>query len=292
MKKPFFLLLLSSFIFILISSCDKIEEDNYIVYSGAKAMWEEGSGVSDKTQRTLIEKYTGVRCINCPTAEVTINEAVASMGGRLIAVAIHDSSLAFCRPIGNSPDLRTPVGQLWSTYFGVAALSQYPMALVGRNQNTSGWALFNPVDAVIANVNDALNQDNVIAMAVDADKKNDSVNVVVNLEYLESTAENLAVTIIVIEDGIIATQRFPSFDSVGYVHNHVLRDAITDPWGTVVDDGRGDNTNTPVAAGTKRRGNFTFAPNNSWNIANCHIVAFVSRVSDKRILNVAECEIE
>lgn len=277
---------------LLFASCDKIEDDNYILYSGAKAQWEDGDGVSDKTQRTLIEKFTGVRCINCPTADVTINNAINTMNGTLIAVAIHDSSFAFCRPIGKSPDLRTPAGNEWSNYFGVAAGGQYPIALVGRNRSSSGWALFNPVSDVITPANEALNQPNLIAIALSAKKQNDSIQVVVNLEYLQSLSDSLALTLFIMEDSIRATQKLPNgTEDTNYIHNHVLRDAITNPWGTLVDDGRNGDDTTPVATGTKRRGNFTFAPNEAWNISHCHIVAYISRISDKRILNVAECSI-
>ena len=76
MKKIFHIFVLASvFIFV---SCDKIEQENYLVFSGAAGEWYEGTGVSDHSQRAIIEKYTGVRCVNCPSADVAIAAATAN----------------------------------------------------------------------------------------------------------------------------------------------------------------------------------------------------------------------
>ena len=45
--------------------CDKIDENNYIVYSGASGEWFDGTPVEDHSQRAFLEKYTGVRCAWC-----------------------------------------------------------------------------------------------------------------------------------------------------------------------------------------------------------------------------------
>lgn len=294
MKKTSYFFLLTSFLLLLFASCDKIEENERLIPAGAKAQWEEGDGVVDQSQRTIIEKYTGVRCNNCPKAETTINEAVAAMNGRLLAVAIHDSG-GFSKPYPNNPDMRCPVAQVWSQYFGVFDNGQYPTALVGRNRNTQGWALFNPVNDVSTAVSDALSQPNVIAVAVDATRKSNKIEVAVNLEYLQDFSDTLSLTLFIIEDSIHAMQILPDYTKdTNYIHNHVLRDAITDAWGVIIDDGRSEEeltAATPVKKGTKRKGNFKYEPKGEWNLANCHIVAMVSRYGNKRIMNVAECEV-
>ena len=82
-----------------IQSCDKIEQNDdgtYTVYSGAVGEWINGNGVADKSQRALLEKYTGLRCNNCPKADTVIATATAQYNGLLIPVSIHDSSFSFC----------------------------------------------------------------------------------------------------------------------------------------------------------------------------------------------------
>ncbi|MBQ6955088.1 MAG: Omp28-related outer membrane protein [Bacteroidales bacterium] len=276
-------------ILLVFASCDKIDEEERLVPAGAKAQWEEGSGVDDKTQRTLLEKYTGVGCINCPIADINIHKADSAMGGRLIAVSIHDFSSTLTSPVdATSPDLRTEVGQVWSSFFGI---TQLPMALVGRNRKASDWAMYNPADAslVMPSISDALDQPNVAALAVKAVKNGDDIDITVDLEYLQDLTDSLTVTLFIMEDSIRATQKNGHNIDTNYIHNHILRDAITDPWGALVDDGRTSNV---VNAGTKRRGSFTYTPSKDWRLDRCHIVAYLSNYASKRIYNAAKCDIE
>ena len=102
---------------LLMASCDKVDE--YIVYAGATAEWTPGSGVANKVQRALLEKYTGPHCTNCPPADEVIHGLMDTYGDKLVAVSIVDSS-NFGLPYANQPDLRTQEGNLWSQYFGIS----------------------------------------------------------------------------------------------------------------------------------------------------------------------------
>ena len=286
MKRIFNSICIIACVVFLFTSCDKIEEDNYIVYAGAAGKWYNGSGVADKSQRAIIEKYTGVRCVNCPTADEAINAATAQYGDRLIAVAIHDSS-NFTKPIGETPRLSTPDGETLSQYFGIRAAGQYPAAIVSRTVISSGWDIFTPTEGINSRVENVINNPASIAIAVDsAVTNNDTVNITVNIEFVQSVSEALTLTLMLIEDNLVVTQRLhDGSDDENYVHNHVLRDVITDVWGTDID--------CTGAAGEKRVAMFSYIPENKdWNLNNCHIVAFVSDKASKRIINVADCHIK
>ena len=267
-----------------LASCDKIEQDNYIVFSGAAGEWFDGNGVSDHSQRAIIEKYTGVRCKNCPNADIAINDAVASYGDKLIAVAIHDSS-NFTRPIGETPCLSTPDGDTWSLFFGIEK-NGYPTAIVNRTLNGNAWDLFNPTSGINSRVDNIIGQSAQVALAVDAQNNSSTVDIIVNLEFLQSVGSDLTLTLLLIEDGLVVTQRQPDgSDDENYVHNHVLRDVITDVWGADIEY----NHNS----GEKRIARFSYTPTSSeWNLSNCHIIAFVADKATKQILNAAQSEIE
>lgn len=284
-------LLLFVFAFVLVFiSCDKIEESNYVVYSGASGEWFDGDGVADHTQRAIIEKYTGVRCMNCPTAEDAINNAVAQYNGKLLAVAIHDSSTAFTRPYNGSPDLRTATGNAWSNYFGVFAAAQYPMAIVNRTQVSGSWDLFNPISGINSHVDPIVNSPATIAIQVEAGTQASSpatINTTVNIEFLEAVGDALNLTLFIIEDGINATQLMPDGSrNEDYIHNHVFRQVITDLWGAQVD--------CTGAKGEKRMAQFTAEAdlNLITDLTKCHIIAMISNRETRQILNVAECEIK
>lgn len=280
--KPLFILTVCT---LLLASCDKIDENNYILFSGAEGEWVDGQGVSDHSQRALIEKYTGVRCVNCPTADQAINDALTQYGSQLIAVAIHDSCLAFTRPIGDSPDLRTPDGDAWSKAFGIYNGS-YPNGMVSRKPTASGFDLFTPTSGINDRVNEVIDNEANIAIQCSAALADGTINIDVNLEFLSAISQPLTLTLFIMEDGINATQRMPDgTDNEDYIHNHVLRDVITDIWGADI-----DCTGT---AGEKRFARFAYAQyKEEWDLQHCHIVAFVSDKGSKQILNVAECEVE
>ena len=265
-------------------SCDKIPQDEYTVFSGAAGEWFDGNGVDDHSQRAIIEKYTGVRCVNCPNADVTITAATALYGDKLIALAIHDSS-NFTRPIGDTPRLSTEDGNTWSNFFGVLAAGEYPTAIINRTLNGSSWDLFTPTSGINSRVDNIIKQTPKVAIQADAANNDGTVTINVNLEFLQTVSEPLTLTLLIMEDGIIATQKYPDHEDENYVHNHVLRDVITDVWGADID--------CTGASGEKRVALFNYTPASSeWNLANCHIVAMVSKKDSREILNVAECHID
>lgn len=268
----------------LLVSCDKIPQEEYVVFSGAAGQWFDGTGVNDHSQRALIEKYTGVRCVNCPNADIAIAAATEQYNGQLIAVAIHDSS-TFTRPIGDTPRLSTDDGDAWSKFFGVFAAGEYPTALINRSTNGSGWDLFTPTSGINGRADDIISQQAQVAIAVDANA-GDKITINVNLEFLQNISDQLTVTLFIMEDQLQVTQRQPDgSDDNNYIHNHVLRDVITDIWGADID--------CTGQTGEKRVAQFIYDNyNKDWNLHNCHIVAFISNKESRQILNVAECEIQ
>ncbi len=88
------------------------------------------------------------------------------------------------------------------------------------------------------------------------------------------------------EDGLKVTQRqADGNDDENYIHNHVLRDVITDVWGADID--------CTGQSGEKRVAQFVYSDyKNEWNLDKCHIVAMISKKESREIINVAECSIE
>ena len=89
------------------ASCDKIEKDQYTIFAGAAGSWYDSDVEPPHVQRAFIEKYTGVRCINCPKADEVIHAASDKYGDSVVVVAVHSRSTGFGRPLGNDPSLCT-----------------------------------------------------------------------------------------------------------------------------------------------------------------------------------------
>lgn len=273
MKRIFSILALAAV--ALFSSCDKIDPNDYLIFGGASGTWYEGGeGVADHTQRAFLEKYTGIRCVNCPDADVTIHTAMEKYGEDLIVVGVHGSNY-FGAPI-NGFDPRCEDGRTWLNEL-LGAEAALPSALLMRNISDK----FSPIANFDARIDAVLAQSPAVAVAVSSTLEGNTASIMVNLEFLQDVSDDLSLTLFLMEDGVIGPQKHTAGEYEEYEHNHILRDVITDIWGIDVPTG---NT-----AGTKRFVQISYPVENAeWNTSNCKVVAFVGKKSDKSILNAAE----
>lgn len=274
MKRILTLTLLATI--MLCAACDKIDDKDMLRRAGAIGTWyDDNQGVADHSQRAFLEKYTGCRCINCPTADDVITEALANYGGRLIAVAVHTGSYAY--PFTGEPDLRTEVGTIWNDHF---LFNSYPVALLNRTGEP-----FVPTTNFNSRIDGLLSHEASLALAAECTTLDDgSLDITSHLEFLKDVSGDLTITLLIMEDGIVTSQKMPDNSTQSnYVQNHVLRDVITSEWGNPVDaDGKKD---------TRRYVTFNYETKDNWNLDRCHIVVFVSNKDTKEILNVCETKV-
>ena len=287
MKK--ILILVSSLLFFF-ASRDKIEpseDGTYTVYSGAVGEWEDCSALSDHTHRVWIEKYTGPRCTNCPDADAVIHDIISQSqySDKVVATAIHASAV-FGYPIGESPDLRTDEGEAWSQFFFGNAVS-YPSVLLNRQKNGSTYNIISPTAPFTTDIDNILGTPANVAVSVEAhfDSQASKISITSSVELLNNISDDLTLTVLFIEDSLVATQRMgDGTENPNYVHNHVLRGLVTDKWGFDVDCDR--------TAGTARKVTLRADLPEGVRQEKCQVVAFISDKSTRTIYNVATCPIE
>lgn len=276
----FFSLLIASLLMFV--SCDKIEVDetgNYVVFSGATGIWYNSELELPSIQRAMVEKYTGVRCSNCPAADNVIHTALDKYGDKLIAVAVHSGR--FGDPLNGEEDLRTEEGNAWFEYFGIVG---QPAAMVNRGRSGNAWDLFTPTSSFDDRIDAIVNQEAKVAMHLTSEWIEDnSYNATIYLDYKSPVPENQTLTLLVIEDGIITTQTGNGTQYTDYEQNHVLRQVVTDKWGMDVD--------TDGLPGTRRMVTLNFTIDDVNIPQNCHLVAFISNKETREILNVDECKL-
>ncbi len=263
---------------LMFAACDKIEEENgkFIVFAGANGTWYDSEADIPNAQRAFIEKYTGVRCVNCPDADETIHAASDKYGDALIVAAIHANN-NFGRPFGKDPDLRTEKGNIWfDEFIGTTGL---PAAMVNRNTAD----LFTPTSGLDDRIDAIINQDPKINMLITSGADGDKYYAIVRLGFAQTVTEELTLTLLVTEDKIYTTQSHGEREIENYEQNHVLRDIITDAWGIDV--------NADGQQGTKRMVRLNFELRNDCVPKNCHLIAFVSDKATRRIINACECEL-
>lgn len=258
----------------LTTACDKIEEGEYTVYDGAVVSWTAGSPIANPVQRAYVEKYTGPRCSNCPTADATL---AAIHNENIVVVSInHPTGQGI--PFPGEPDMRTDGGTAWDQYFGINAI---PAAYINRDRTTQ---YLGEMGNIVSALNTALGQEPTVALEVSA-VHGAKVDITVDLQFLRSYSNPVTLTAAIVEDSLVYKQLLPdnSMDET-YAHNHMLRKVITGFWGRDIEANGSE--------GEALRGTLSFAPAEDINLANSHIVVFVSDKNSRRVLNCASCKIE
>lgn len=269
--------ILSSLLLLSLASCDKIDSDKYIVFAGANGTWYDSEMEIPSAQRAFIEKYTGVRCVNCPMADEAIHATAGKYGDALVVAAIHAAN-NFGKPLGNDPDLRTEKGNIWFNEF-IGSLG-LPAAMINRNYDD----IFTPTSGLDDRIEAIIAQPSRINMLITSSVEESKYVAEVHLGFAQDVPEELSLTVLVVEDKIYTTQMKQGEGEIeNYEQNHVLRDIITDAWGIDV-DANGQQ-------GTKRMVRLNFELRSDCVPENCHLVAFVSDKATRKIINAAQCDL-
>ena len=259
---------------LLFASCDKIEPDQYTIYAGPTLVWEQGSTGAgyEPVQRAYVEKYTGPKCPNCPAADVTLDAAHQQYGSSLVVVSINHPK-GQGEPFPGEPDMRTDDGTAWDNYFGINAI---PTAYINRRTATQ---YSGAMDNIKSDIGAVIAENPVVGVTVDAndEERDGTVDITVNLVFAQSYNKPLTLTLALIEDALAYRQINGTEYIDDYVHNHMLRDVITDLWGADID--------CTGATGEARRTTVSYTLPEGVVEDNCHIVAFVSDKASREVLN-------
>ncbi len=265
-----------------INSCDVI-----------KAPYTENlvppAGTGDTTvavKKVLLEDYTGFYCGTCPPAAEIAASLDSIYGGRLVVLGVHANFFAdvslHSAPY-NSPDMRTPAGEEYYTFFGI---SSNPSGLVNRKKVSGDLILSkNAWASAVANEL-ALEPEVKIKLSPQYNAGNRSLTLTATITYVKPGSEFDKLVLMISESPVVAAQkdyRLPSpSDILDFNHKHVLRDNINGSWGDLL------NTAAP-AAGAVVTKTYQYTLPAQVNPDNVHIVGFVHRqLADTREVIQAE----
>lgn len=255
----------------LVLSCDEIKPPY------TESLVGPGGSTGDTSvavQKVLLEDFTGFYCGTCPPASEIAASLDSIYGDRLVVLGIHANFFAdvslHSAPY-NSPDLRTPAGEEYYTFFGI---SSNPSGMVNRKKVNGDLILSkNAWASAVAN-EIALEPEMKIRLTPEYNAADRKVKVTALVTYVKPGSEYDKLVLMISETPVIAAQkdyRLPSpSDILDYKHKHVLRDNINGTWGEVL------NTTAP-AAGVAVTKTYEFSLPANVNPDNAHIVAFVHR---------------
>lgn len=237
-----------------------------------------------QVKKVLIEEFTGVRCVNCPRAHQTIKTLEAANPGRLYAVGIHTG--IFSTPYEGRADFRTPVGNALEQLMGGAP--GYPSGVVDR-KFFDGESRRIILDVKWSNyVNNELNIPSPVNIELQPqfDFTSRALNLTAKMTFTQAYGNSLYFTVYLIEDSLVEHQLTPQGVDTAYIHNHVLRQQITQLNGQVLRGGT-------YYAGQVIEHRYNFTLPMGWNSSRMKIIGFVHSSGEQMaVLNTAAISIE
>lgn len=214
--------LLSIFAIAALTACETIDEGD---------RWTDAKPIEMK-KNVLVEDFTGQNCVNCPAAATLLHDlGASSMGEHIVAVSIHGGALAM--GIDKSPlGLATAIGEDYNTHFGVQA---WPSGMIDRTDGAGNVGRTADVPSWTAGIVGQLSKELVVDLSANITFNAETREVAVSVEVLPtegfSIPADARLTVWLTESGIEGFQKYSDHNDTKYVHNHVLRDALSDPYG-------------------------------------------------------------
>lgn len=221
----------------------------------------------------LIEDYTGVACTNCPTSHAAIEAIISSHPDDTICVAgIHNYGVPALP--GSTEDYeydennQEKIG--FDVYDFLGGVNAWPTGIIDRKDFGEPLGIYDLSPATYATYVD---QDltltppcNISVEEVSLDE-NHVLTIKVTVIYTQEVDTVNHLTIYLTESGLINPQQSDPDVIEDYVHNFVLRDALTPVAGVPLDDAL-----TPGRVFEKE---FKYTVDPSWVPGNIEIIAFV-----------------
>jgi len=288
MKKTFLSLLAVALFF---GSCDRIENPVTVaknkyrddLYGPAPTF--TAATVAEKN--VLFEEFTGHLYGFCPPSTLLALALDATLGERMVTVAIHAGSLAETGGTAFQTDYTTPAGNLyWSQLNG----GFNPTARIDRLQGLSHFEYLDPANPSSWQdiVTSQMNTSTPVALQATCEYVvSDNVfNIHMNSQFLQAYTGNVNLVVLLVENHLISPQedysQTPS-EIGNYEHEHVLRTNVSEPMGNLV-------INSPTA-GYSATTSFTIPAQSNWEPTNMTVVGYLVDANTHAVLNAVEYEI-
>ena len=251
MKNVFYLLCLS--VLLLFTECK--ERGSNVVHTippkGSLVLDSQytGSGLSATFDKTsLIEEFSGVECVNCPSAASIVEGEDTTNNGKVISITMHSyldgalsDSLDLLDPtsgtflIASKSSYRNTASDVLRNLLGSSTEGQLPQIALNRNLFTGTDIVFGQPTLLSGYLPSELSKSSPARITFistnNYDPSSRTVTVSLKVEYGSSVSEDDYLSVALKEDKIRDWQKkasssgIPIYDS-NYIHNNVLREYI------------------------------------------------------------------
>jgi hypothetical protein len=215
-----------------------------LLFAGALAFPMIGNtqvnvSTTPENRNAVIEEWTGIYCVYCPTGHIAVDQAIATNPGDVVALNIHTGGYA--APSGGDPDFRTTDGDDNASLFSI---SGYPASTLNR-RTIGGSQTYHPAGSNDADkVPQIISEASEVNMHISATV--DIVTRVLNVDveyYYTANAPNSTnyMYVALLQNNVEGPQTGGAtynptavLPNGNYNHSHMFRDFITPVWGDAI----------------------------------------------------------
>lgn len=233
-----------------------------------------------ENRKVVIEEFTGVNCVYCPSGHVIANQIVNSNPGNAFVINIHQGGFAV--PSGSQPDFRTPFGNAIANQSG---LNGYPAATVNRHvfpgmSMTSGSTAMGRGNWAAAS-NQILAMPSYLNMYATAEIDVNTREITVNVEaYYTGNSPHATnkLNVVLLQNNTRGPQ-IGGNQGNNYNHMHRLVYMITGQWGDEI---------TPTTQGSHINKTYTYTIPEAYNnipadLAEMEVIVFMTETNQEII---------
>lgn len=244
-----------------------------------------------QNRNVLIEEYTGVKCPNCPDGHQYIKGYESQYPNQIIAIGYYPFNQGQANPIEGLTiqDFRTTKAtDLGNSFFG--GIPFLPSACIDRTPFTGG-AYLSDRNQWAGKVADRINVATPVNMYISSSYDDATREAVIKVKaaFTQDVTKKMTLSVSIVENNIIDAQEYPTYIDSFYVHTHVMRDILTQTYGTPVLDSM-----TKKDAGRVYERTFKYTINAAWKPENCKVIAFMSNneTNDKEVAQAIETDLK
>lgn len=282
------LFILISTILFITYSCKEVD---VLVKSTAQTTLIDSTFIASTVEATtpkviIIEEFTGVRCINCSVGHSTAASIKTANPNRVITIAHHSTFLDPPYPFSYH-NLTSTKSEAISQFLG--PVNAKPTAAIDRklfigesskildlakwsNKTNEQIALTSPVNIHLESVYNTADTSTLLTFTA---------------HFTQAVSDPLKFTIMLNETDIVTAQLMTTGSvDTNYVHEHVMRDIVTDNEGNSL----GTATITPGRVFIKQ---YKVKLNQEWDMDKVSVVAFIHKTgASYEILQGAEIPVK
>lgn len=253
-------------------SCNVIQEDDrYIPID-----------LERSNRATLLVEFSGLQCVNCPTAAQEAHNLQGVYGDKLVVVEMHPASNPLTKVSDKKPEWNytCEASDIYYKYFGGSATTPFPTGVINFAKDDDTFFVSHQLWGAACESSASKPSHIDLQQIVSLDTATRNIIIDAYITNLSITDMDVSYIAWLTEDSIIGPQQTEAGIDQQYAHNHILRDTVTDTWGTQIALKNGETSHQSI----------TYTLPEKVVLENCNVVGIVMK--DGEVVQVKEYKLK